>query len=222
MKGNIFNPEQFDPIVYGAQTLFIKTFSASLGQLILHTHQEEPVPFTVDSKGAPFKQVNPHFQFREQFYIKEDWRVISILSNTTQPHLSGRKAVMYTDDMNLVLSAGELQNGVNSFLYTHPLTLDTSIPGFEFKSSQPMTVSSMPSWAARYGFVITSAVYKHLGDITLSEAINATGNEQITLAGFRESWNSKAKRSQTWEANPVIGLYAFDIITLNGYAPTAC
>lgn len=222
MKGNIFNPEQFDPIVYGAQTQFIKTFSASLGQLILHTHQDDSVPFAVNSKGVPLKQVNPHFQIREQLYIKEDWRVISILSNTTQPHLAGRKAVMYTDDMNPVLSAGELQNGVNSFLYTHPLTPDTSIPGFGFKSSQPMTASSMPSWAARYGFIITSVAYKHLSDLTLTEAINATGDKQITLASFRESWNSKAKRSQTWEANPVIGLYAFDIIMLNGYAPTAC
>lgn len=222
MKGNIFNPEQFDPIVYGAQTQFIKTFSASLGQLILHTHQNNPVPFTVDSKGAPFKQVNPHYKIGEQFFIKEDWRIISVQSHNIHSHLNGCKAIMYADDMNPVLSAGELQNGINTFLYSNSLAPDNSIPGFEFKASQFIPASSMPSWAARYGFIITSVAYKKLNDITLQEAVSVTGNEQITLASYRENWNAKAKNSQTWEKHPIIGLYTFEIMTLNGYAPSVC
>ena len=219
MKGTIFNQEQFDPIVYGDQTLFIKTFPSSLGKTILHMQQNELFPYTVNSRGEPLKRVTPHYKLHEQFYIKEDWRVISILNYNSYPSNNGRYAVLYADDLNTVKSS-EMQNGINTFLFNNTLQADCSIPNLEMKASCLMLPPSMPSWAARFVLEITSVKFKHLKDVTLQEVVSATGCEQMTLDNFCNAWNAKVGHSQAWEQNPVIGIYSFEINTLNGYTPS--
>lgn len=190
MKGLLLG-NHFDNVVYGLQTAFIKSYPLSA------------------------KKLSPHYNVGEEYYIKEEWKVIQILDYKLRPEMNGHKAILYSNDLNPALTAGFLFNGINSYLYNHHLLPDDSVPGLVMKSSPLNFDASMPSWAARYSLKITSATFPHIQQLTIDDLISVTGDATITFETFRIFWD--AGRRPHYDTDPIVGIYNFEITELNGY-----
>lgn len=218
MKG--FLPgEQFDAIVYGSQTAFIKTFP-TFGQVVIHAEAGEILPYKVNAQGSPGQVLKPHFTVGEQFYIKEPWRIASILSCDKHPDLDGHKTIVYNNDLSPVQSGGQIFNNINTLLFKERLQMDETIPGIKMKATNQYSDAAMPCWAARYGLHINAARFVNLRQLTLQELRYGTGKEDLTNDQFIDLWDHTAKRGHQWAQNPIIGYYEFSITQLNGYDGT--
>ena len=215
MKGILLSQKEFTSVVYGDQGCFIKAFPSSAEPVILITEKGKDVPYT-SSKGQPTRPAKPYYTLNQTYYLKESWQIISIIDYMDHPELNGSNAVFYCDDLNL--SNKDIAGELNSYLFDNAMNEDDSVPGLKMKSTPLSSDSSMPAWAARVGFQVISVRYAHLNELTTDDIYWGTG-EKLTLEEYRILWDTKAKRSQKWDKNPLVGLYEFNIVTLNGYDP---
>jgi hypothetical protein len=67
------------------------------------------------------------------------------------------------------------------------------------------SASTMPEWASRFSYLVTSAECRRVQEITIDE-IKLAGYSHLSRIGYRyafgSDWNQRAKSGQEWSDNP--------------------